>query len=519
MKKQYVMGIDFGTGGVRIGIFDLEGNEVIFRDEPFELITPKPGYAEQRPQDWWATLCLASNAAVRDSGINPGDIIGIGTDMTTCTMMFLDKEMNPLYNAIMWMDVRAADQAKRIAGCGHPVLRFNGFGNVSPEWMPCKTLWVKENLPDIYRKSSHILSCVDWLGYKLTGRIVKNLNDAAARWYYDSNNGGWQADFFEATGLGDVMEKIPQEVLPMGDLLGLLIKEAALAMGLKEGTPVAVGGGDAFVAMLALGAVRPGKVALVTGSSHLFLFQSESPIHSSGLFGSFPNAVIPGLEMVEAGQSSTGSVVNWYKNKLCGMVGEQAEKEGLKVYDILNREAEKLPIGSEGLICLDYFQGNRTPYTDGQVRGMIGGLTLMHSPYHIYRALVESICYGTEVIFGNFEKNGMRPAEVYACGGAVKSRFWMQAHADVSNVPVNIPRVSEAPALGSAIMGAVVGGAYRDLVSASDHMVKIIDRIEPDRERHEEYKYYVNKYAQLYPMMAEWTHDLVEHEKSRSEHL
>jgi FGGY-family pentulose kinase len=515
MNRQYVLGIDFGTSGVRAGIFDLSGNEVIFREEQYELITPRPSYAEQRPDDWWKALCVASNAAVRDSGIRPGDIIGIGTDMTACTMMFLDDKMNPLHNAIMWMDVRAAEQAKRIAACGHPILRFNGFGNVSPEWMPCKTLWVKENLPEVYRKSRHVLSCEDWLGYKLTGRIAKNLNDAAARWYYDTGAGGWQADFFDSIGLGDVMEKIPSDVVPMGETLGTLTKEAADALGLAEGTPVAEGGADAFVAMLALGAVRPGKMAMVTGSSHLFLALTESPIHSGGIFGSFPDAVIQGLEMVEGGQTSTGSVINWYKNRLCGALAQEAKEAGESVYDILNREAEKLPAGSDGLICLDYFQGNRTPYTDGEVRGLIGGLSLMHTPFHIYKALVESICYGTEVIFGNFGKSGVRPKEVYACGGAVKSRFWMQTHADVCNVPINIPKVSEAPALGSAILGAVAGGAYGDLVSASDNMVKIISRIEPNRERHEEYQYYAKKYAELYPMMMEWTHDLVRHEKHK----
>ena len=514
MNNQYVMGIDFGTSGVRAGIFDINGNEIIFREKPFELITPKPGYAEQRAEDWWAALCGASNAAVRDGNIKPQDIIGIGTDMTACTMMFLDKQMNPIYNAIMWMDVRAADQANRIAACGHPVLKFNGYGNVSPEWMPCKTLWMKENVPEVYNKARYVLSCEDWLGYKLTGRIAKNLNDAAARWYYDKKTGGWQPDFFECIGLADVLKKIPDDVIPMGQVLGGLTKEAANELGLAEGTLVAEGGADAYVAMLALGAVRPGKMALVTGSSHLFLSLSESSVHTGGMFGSFPDAVIQGLEMVEAGQTSTGSVINWYKNKLCGNVRAKADTE--KVYDVLNREAEKLPIGSDGLICLDYFQGNRTPYTDGEMRGLISGLSLIHTPYHIYKALVESVCYGTEIIFKNFEKNHMRPTEVYACGGAVKSRFWMQTHADVSNMPINIPKVSEAPALGSAILGAVAGGVYEDLVSASDNMVKIADRIEPQKERHEEYKYYVDKYAELYPVMKEWMHDLVRHEKNKN---
>lgn len=515
MGNQCVMGIDFGTSGVRVGIFDLAGNEIIFRDKPYELITPKPSYAEQRAKDWWDSLCIASNAAIKDSGINPSDIVGIGTDTTACTLVFLDKNMEPLMNAIMWMDMRSAEQAKRIAQCGHPMLKYNGYGNVSPEWMPCKTLWVKEHMPEVYEKTAHILECEDWLGYMLTGRVAKNLNDATTRWYYDNKNGGWQPDFFESIGLGDVIGKIPKDVIKMGDKLGVLTKQAADALGLVKGIPVAEGGADAYVAMLALGAVRPGKCALVTGSSHLFLFLSETEVHSNGIFGSYPDAVIEGLQLVEAGQTSTGSIINWHKNNQCGYISEQAKSTGQSVYDILNREAEKLPIGSNGLICLDYFQGNRTPYTDGEVRGMISGLSLMHTPIHIYKALLESICYGTEVIFRNFETNGVRPKEIYVCGGAVKSPLWLQTHANVSNMPINIPKVSEAPTLGSAILGAVAGGVYKDLVTASDNMVTIVEKIEPDKEIFEEYKYYVDKYAQLYPILSEWMHDLAKHERQK----
>lgn len=515
MSKKYVLGIDFGTSSVRAGIFDLQGNEVIFRDKAYELITPKPSYAEQRPAEWWDSLSYASRAAIADSGINPKDIIGIGTDTTACTLVFMDKDMNPLRNAIMWMDVRAAQQAQRIAKCGHPILKLNGFGNVSPEWMACKTLWVKENLPEIYDNTKYILECEDWLGYRLTGRIAKNLNDAAARWYYDNANGGWQSDFFDLIGLEGVLEKIPKDVIKLGDKLGTLTKEAAQDLGLIEGIPVAEGGADAYVAMLALGAVRPGKAALVTGSSHLFLYQSETEIHSNGIFGSYPDAVIEGLQLVEGGQTSTGSIVNWHKNNLCGNIAAQAKEAGESVYDVLNREAMELSIGSDGLICLDYFQGNRTPYTDGEVRGLISGLSLMHTPAHIYKALVESICYGTEVIFRNFERNGARPQEIFVCGGATKSKFWMQTHANVSNVPVNIPKVSEAPALGSAILGAVVGGQYSDLVTASDNMVKIVDRIEPNADAHEEYKFYVDKYEQMYPLLKDWMHEIALHEAEK----
>ncbi len=515
MGKQYVLGIDFGTSGVRAGIFDLHGNEVMFQDEPYELLIPRQGYAEQRVEDWWDALCIATRRAIDVSGIDAGDIIGIGTDTTACTLVFLDEKLQPLQNAIMWMDIRAADQAVRASKTGHPVLKYTGFGNVSAEWMPHKTLWVKENRPEVYAKTRYILECDDWLGYRLTGRIVKNMNDASTRWYYDSRNGGWQEDFFATLGLDDVMEKIPREVKQLGELLGPLCKEAAQDLGLQEGTPVAVGGADAYVAMLGMGVVREGSIALITGSSHLHLFLTKQEMHAKGIFGSFPDAVVSGLNLVEGGQVSTGSIINWYKKNFCGDVVQATQMAGESVYDVFNREAEKLPVGSDGLICLDYFQGNRTPYVDGEVCGLVSGLSLMHTPFHIYKALVESVCYGSELIFRIMREQGVSFTDVAVCGGAVKSRFWMQTHADVSNVNINILRVNEAPTLGAAILGSVAGGAYDNMVTASDNMVEIVDSIAPDVERHEEYQFYVEKYAALYPMMNEWMHEVVRHERRK----
>ncbi len=509
---KYVLGIDFGTTSVRVGIFDLKGNEVIFRDEPYELITPRQGWAEQRPSDWWSSLCIASKRAISDGNIDVKDIAGIGTDTTACTLVFLDEHMEPLCNAIMWMDVRAADQARRAAETKHPVMKCTGFGNASAEWMPHKALWLKENAPEIYNKAAYILECEDWLGYKLTGRIAKNMNDASTRWYYDNANGGWQTGFFDIIGLDDVMPKIPSDVVKLGGTLGKLTKRAADDLGLIEGIPVAEGGADAYVGTMALGVVREGRAAMITGSSHLFCFLTKEETHLKGMFGSFPDAIVEGYGLMEAGQASTGSIVNWMKNSLPGSI--KPDEYG-SLYGALNREAEKLPIGSDGLICMDYFQGCRAPYVDGEVRGMIGGLSLMHSPVHIYKALIESVCYGSEVIFRLMRENGINLTDVYACGGATKSRFWMQTHADVSNININIPKVAEAPVLGAAILGSVAGGVYGGIVSAVDNMTEVVDKITPDLGRHEEYKYYVDKYAELYPLLSEWMHGLVRHEAAK----
>lgn len=507
-KPPYVMGIDAGTSSIRAAIFDLKGKIVIFRDESYPLYTPSPGWAEQRPEDWWDALCRASRRAIADSGINPADIAGISADTTSCTVVLLDNGMKPIRPAIMWMDVRASAQAKKIKSTGHSALKYNGYNNVTPEWMPCKALWLKENEPANYDRAEHIVDCIDWMMYRLTGRLTASINTVSARWYYDRRSGGWPHDFYDMIGLEDLIEKFPKDVLDMGSYAGRLSKAAAEDLGLVAGIPVGEGGADAYVGMLGLNVVEPGKMVMITGSSHAHLCLSNKEVHAPGIFGSYPDAIVPGLDLIEAGQVSTGSIVNWFKNNFCGDAAEAARQKGCSLYKLLDDEAVKLPVGSEGLIVLDYFQGNRTPYTDPDVRGIIYGLTLKHTPYHIFRAVIEGICYGTENIFRNFDTAGLRPKEIYISGGAAKSRWWLQAHADVSNVPVFIPEVSEAPCLGSAILGAVAAGAYGSVQEAAGKMVSYIDRVEPDLERHQQYKFYADKYIEMYPLLKDWMHEV-----------
>ncbi len=510
-KKDYVLGIDMGTSSVKAGLFDLKGKPVAFSDETYPLYTPKSGWAEQKDGEWWNAVCKAVRGLTGRLYAQDYNIIGIGLDTTCCTVLAADKDMNILRPAIMWMDLRAAKQARAITATKNKALKYNGYGNVSAESMPCKALWLKENEPEIYAQAAHIFECTDWLVYKLTGELTASINTASARWYYDNQSGCWPADFYAEIGLSDVIKKFPKNVMNMGVPVGRLTAEAADELGLTKGIPVGEGGADAFVGMIGLNVVHPGSVAMITGSSHLHLGLSETEIHKPGMWGSYPDALISGLHLVEGGQTSTGSIVNWFKNNFCCNLAEEAGKEGKNVYDLLNEGASKLPVGAEGLMASDYFQGNRTPYSDPDVRGMFYGMSLHHTVYHLYRAIIESICYGSELIFDTLKKGGMNVDSVYISGGAVKSELWVKTHANVSNLPIFIPEVTEAPCLGSAILAAVASGEYPNIQKAAENMVTIKEKVEPDLEIHEEYKFYIQKYNEIYEMMKSWMNDITQH--------
>jgi len=507
----YVLGIDYGTESVRVGIFDQEGTPVVFAGEAYSLNHPYPGWAEQDPDEWWGCLVKATRRALDEGNVSPEEIAGLSVDATTCTVVALDRQDRVLRPAIMWMDVRAVDQAIRVQETEDPALKYNGFARVSAEWMPSKALWLKEKEPNTYESAEHICECLDWVTHRLTGEWTASINTASFRWYYDRNEGGFPESLYGALELDDLLEKFPQQVLDMGKVAGELRKEVAEELGLPAGIPVAEGGGDAFVASVGLNVLEPGKMALITGSSHVIVGQAAKPKYGAGLFGAYTDGIVPGQYSVEGGQASTGSVVKWFKENFAKRASAEAERRGVDTYEVLGEMAVEVPPGSEGLMVLDYWQGNRTPYTDPEARGMMWGLSLKHEEGHVFRAILEGICYGTEHILRTMRENDFEPKEGVVCGGPTKSNLWMQMHADVSNLPISFTRVPDAPALGSAILGAVGAGLYPDIQTAAGNMVHVESQVEPDPAMHEAYKFYVDKYIESYPRMKELMHEVSHH--------
>lgn len=206
---------------------------------------------------------------------------------------------------------------------------------------------------------------------------------------------------------------------------------------------------------------------------------------------------------MKGGQTSSGSIISWFKNKFC----QDLETEDKGAYQVLNEEAAKIPPGSDGLMVLDWWQGNRTPYTDPDLRGMIYGLSLGHTRAHLFRAMMEGVAFGTENVFDSFRKSGFPVEEVYMGGGTTYSDLWMQIHADVSNVKIKVPDNSQAPALGSAILATVAVGAYSKLEDAIKRMVHYEKIVEPDQANHAKYRKIFKQYQKAYQDCGDWMHE------------
>ncbi|WP_336249474.1 FGGY-family carbohydrate kinase [Stomatohabitans albus] len=493
----YLLGIDMGTGGARAGVFSTTGTLKGVGTSEWETTYPRPGRAEQNPDDWWQCVVTAVRQAMDTAQVHPDAIAGISVDSTSATVVTVDANDKPLRPAMLWMDVRAIEQAEQLRATGDPALKYSGHGPVSAEWGAPKLIWIRDNEPEVFEQAKVITDCTDWLIHELTGEWTISTCHAAAKYFYDSDTGGWPTSLYEKAGALEVLDKFPRRMLPPGALAGELTTRAAEDMGLRAGIPVAEGIIDAYAGAIGLGVVSPGKLALITGSSHVMIGQSQTPLHAPGLWGTFTDAIIPGEYTIEAGQASTGTIVNWFKNTLA----LQASKDDRGAYEALNAWAADIPIGCDGLVMLDHFQGNRAPYSDPRSRGMFWGLSLAHTEGHLYRAILEGICFGTENIFRTMRENGYPPEEVVVSGGPTKSRLWMQMHADVSNVPLVFTDVTEGPILGSAMLAGVGAGLFDHLPDAASAMVKVVEVLEPDPQAHEAYQFNYQAYLDTYPAM------------------
>ncbi len=368
--------------------------------------------------------------------------------------------------------------------------------------MLCKALWLAENEPELYRRTAHFIEYTDWLVYQLTGRLALNLNTVTQRWYYNQRTWKFPTGLYEQVGLSDLIGKIPQDVIPAGQAVGQLLPEVARELGLSETTTVYQGGGDAFIGLLGLNVTRPGKIGLITGSSNVLAGFASEEFHQSSLYGAFPEAVVPGLFLVEGGQSSTGANLAWFKRTFAQDLPER------QAYEILDGEAAGVPPGAGGLVALDYFQGNRTPYTDSKARGAIWGLSLSSSRGQVFRALMESIAFGSRLILEALAESGSPVDQMYACGGATRSDLFMQIYADVCGMPISVVKVADAPLVGDAVLAFTGMGVYPDLSAAAEAMVKFDRHFWPNAGVSQEYQFYFELYKDTYQQLKGLMHRL-----------
>jgi len=494
---KYYMGIDFGTQSVRCGIYDTFGQLKATGECAYKTYYPKAGWAEQDPEEWKTALKKAILICRENAGDSFRKVKGIAIDTTASSVVMSSNDGKALDRAILWMDNRAKEQADRINATGSDILKYCG-GAVSVEWLLPKMLWLKENRSRLYNAADVVCEMQDYMNHFLTGEWRASVSQATCKACYVEERGGFDMTFLKVIGLEDYETKGVTRVLLQGEKIGKLRPELAAELGFSEDVTVYQGGIDAHTSMIGLGVLRSGDMGLVMGTSFVHLAAVDKPSFSNEIWGPYKNAIVPGLYCLEGGQVSAGSITNWFLKEF-NITGENP-------YEIMQKEASQVDPCSNGVIVLDFFQGNRTPYKDPRAKGVFYGMTLSHTRADIYRAILEGVAFGTRNIIDSMERSGVKIETIMGCGGVTKNEEWLSIIADITGKPIVLTEQSaNAGILGCAMIAAVGDGAFSDFISAGERMVHVKRRIVPDMNNHEtynvSYKKYLKLYKQLKPIM------------------
>ena len=416
----HYIGIDFGTQGVRCGIIDMKGNIMALNESGYSTQYPEPGWAKQKPAEWLLSLDKALACCVHEAGKEVLDSVkGISICATSSTVVMADREGNAISDAILWMDNRAKSETETINKTAHGVLKHCG-GEDSVEWLIPKMLWLKNNERTGYDNAYRVVEQLDFVNYHLTGEWCASVCQATCKGNYVQDGERWNNDFFTSIGLDDYADKLNTNVKKLGEPVGRLKRALAEKYSLPGDVFVYQGGIDAHVAMLGLGVCKPGDMGVVMGTSFVHIALSKNPLFLDGLWGPYKHAVVPDLYCIEGGQVSTGSITKWFINEF-GI----DKRDG---YMDMSRQAEKINPGSDGVVTLDFFQGNRTPYKDPKAKGVVYGLTLSHTKAHIFRSILEGIAYGTKNIIDTMKQGGLEIKNIMACGGGNEKSIMAEDH-------------------------------------------------------------------------------------------
>jgi L-ribulokinase len=511
---RYAVGIDFGTESARAVLVDIaNGRELgtaVYRyangviDEhlpaPDEDVRLGPDWALQDPADYIRTFQRAVPRLLAETRVDPTDVVGIGIDFTSCTMLPTTADGTPLCLigdfrrqphawVKLWKHHAAQPEADRINALAHArgeswLPRYGG--KISSEWFYSKSLQILDEDPDLYRAADRLIEATDWVVWRLTGVETRNSCTAGYKAIWSKAEGFPAPDYF--AGLDSrfatvVDEKMSRDIMPIGQRAGVLTEEAAGWTGLRPGTAVAVANVDAHVSVPAVTVTKPGRMVAVMGTSICHLVLGDRPALVEGMCGQVEDGILPGLFGFEAGQSAVGDIFAWFiEHAVPPAYHVAAAEAGTDVHGILAREASQLRPGESGLLALDWWNGNRSILVDVDLAGLLLGATLVTKAPEIYRALIEATAFGTRMIVEAFESAGVAINDIVTCGGLPeRNPLLMQIFADVTGREMKVGESLQAPALGSAMFGAVAAGSpaggYDSIVEAAACMARLQETV------------------------------------------
>ncbi len=504
--RKYTIGVDFGTESGRVLLVDVANGQeiatsvypyphgVISETLPDTDIRLERDWALHDPNDYLEVLKHAIPEVLKESGVDPDNIIGLGLDATSCSMLPTTADGTPLSSLPewrnqphawlkLWKHHAAQPEASKLYQIaqeqGYTFLDLYG-GKVNSEWFVPKAWQILNEAPEIYNAAGRLIEVGDWLVWQLTGEERRSESLAGYKVFRSKRDGFPPDAFFKALDPRMehfIDEKMTRSFYSIGAKAGGLTEEAARWSGLKPGTTVAVANIDAHVSVPAATVFETGTMTIIMGTSSCHMVLTEEEHSVPGIQGCVEDGIIPGLFGYEAGQSCVGDSLAWFvKRCVPASLTQEAEARDISVYQLLEEKATLLQPGESGLLALDWWNGNRSVLVDANLSSMLLGVTLATRPEEIYRAFIEATAFGTRKIIDTFEAHGVPSKEIMAIGGlADRSPLFVRIYADVTGRQLHIAKTSQGGALGSAMHAAVAAGSYATIGEASKHMSGLRD--------------------------------------------
>ncbi|MFX1417913.1 MAG: FGGY-family carbohydrate kinase [Promethearchaeota archaeon] len=491
----FVAALDLGTTGCRTFIFDLTGTIIASDYQEWKSYYPSPSFVEQDASIWWESIKVTIENAINKSRIDKTDIVSLSVTNQRETIVPVDKEGNPLHNALVWQDRRTIDQVnfiKKKIGVDR-IYKITGL-TVDPYFSATKILWFKDEKPEIYKKTHKFLLVSDFIIQKLTSIFCTDFSNASRTMLFDINKLKYSDEI--ASELEIDLDKMP-DTLKSGVDIGEIETEETL---FDKKTLVITGAGDQQSAALGVGVVSPGEIKCTTGTGSFILAYLSQPRFDPLKRVLCSCHAVPGTWVQEASIFTSGAVLRWFRDQV-GYAECVATQEGQDPYDLITAEAQKSNIGANGVLIIPHFIGSGAPHWNPHAKGIIFGLALGHERKDLYRAVLEGVAFEIRKNIEVFRELGIEPKELMLTGGGSRSDLWNQIYADVLGITCVRNVIEESTSLGAAILAAAGAGIFPDISKAAENLCKLDKKWIPNNNRHKKYEKIYNFSYKMYELI------------------
>lgn len=499
--SELILGIDVGTTSLKAAVFDHEGVQKASAVVEYSLLTPQPNIVEA-PCGIYMDSIVKCMEVIRSGGaVDTRDVTAVGFSVQGETLCLLDEAGQPLKNAIVWMDNRAGEQAEKLRAHFGDELCYQVTGQVSFEacWPAAKLLWVKENEPELFARTRHFLLLEDYVIYLLTGKFVAEGSLLTSTEYWDIRTKKYWPEMLEFIGID---ESALPEIRESGELVGTILPEMAELLGVSPQARITTGCLDQAAGAIGVGNIYPGIFSENIGAALAICVPTSKLTYDPNRQMPVHYFATPDTYMMHT-FTTGGMCLRWFRDGFCQQEIDMQKLTGLDAYDLMGREADSVPPGADGLICLPHLQGSMAPDVNLNAKGVFYGATLQHGKPHFVRSIMESlgylICRNLEAI----DAMGLEVKQIRTMGGGSKSDIWNQIKADITGKTLHVTYSSQDTAcLGAAILAGKAAGVFESIESAVNSMVKIKKTFEPNPANREVYDRQYKKFKLLFEALT-----------------